>query len=445
MNLSPYVLVVDDEQNARDGMVKILESFGYVAASASSGTEALRHIQEDRPDLVITDLRMPEMDGLELLQELKSNFPNLPVIVLTAFGTVENAVKAMHLGAYHYLIKPVNFDELKLVVQKALKQIELEQENKDLKKTLNDYVFPTPIIGKSQKMKELLMTAEKVAKTSSTVLIQGESGTGKELIAHHIHDKSERSNKPFIPFHCAAITETLLASELFGHEKGAFTGASERKVGRFERAHEGTLFLDEISEISKDAQVKLLRVLQEDEIERVGGTKIIKVDVRLISATNKNLADWVKQGNFREDLFYRLNVILLEVPPLRERQEDIPLLVEYFLKEYAESSNKPISKLAPEALKILTEYEWPGNIRELKNVIERMVVLSSGPNLSTNDLPKDLLGGGLLDADTNIKGAEKELIVQKLHRMKGNKSRAAKELGISRRTLYRKLEEYNIK
>lgn len=449
MNLLPTFLIVDDEKNAREGMVQLLDSFGYAAIEASSGKEALRIVKEEKPDVVITDLRMPEMDGLELLTKLKSSAPSLPVIVLTAFGTVENAVKAMHLGAFHYLIKPVNIDELKVVTKRALNQLDLEEENKDLKAALKERAFPSPIVGRSQKMKEVLEMVEKVAKTNSTVLIEGESGTGKELIAHLIHDRSSRSSKPFVPLHCSALTETLLASELFGHEKGAFTGASERKIGRFERAHGGTLFLDEIGEIPAEMQVKLLRVLQEGEIERVGGTKTIKVDVRLISATNKNLSSEVSNGKFREDLFYRINVILIHIPPLRERKDDIPLLVDHFIKEFADTNYKNVKSISKDALAALLAYDWPGNIRELKNIIERMVVLSSQNSLQVQDIPKDILSKTslnetVLDHNVNLQDAEKELIIQKLKRYKGNKSKAAKELGISRRTLYRKLDEYGI-
>jgi len=449
MNLSPTVLVVDDEKNGREGMVQMLDSMGYLAHGAASGKEALKMVVDDRPDVVITDLRMPEMDGLTLLTELKKKCSGMPIIVLTAFGSVETAVKAMHMGAFHYLVKPVNWDEMKIVLKKALNQLHLEEENKELKETLKERTFPSPIIGRSKKMQEVLKMSEQVAKTSSTILIQGESGTGKELIAHLIHDLSPRKEKPFVALHCAALTETLLASELFGHERGAFTGATERKVGRFERAHGGTLFLDEIGEIPKEMQVKLLRVLQEGEFERVGGTKTIKVDVRLISATNKNLSDEVKKGNFREDLYYRINVILVEMPVLRDRAEDIPLLVDHFIKEFARTNNKKITGIDKPTLETLKSYPWPGNIRELKNVIERMVVLSSQETLQLQDVPQDILKQGgqtsnILPVNLNLKDAEKELILQKLARNNGNKSKAAKELGISRRTLYRKLDEYKI-
>ena len=443
MNLLPLILVVDDEKNAREGMVALLDSFGYSVLAADSGKSALKIVKEEKPDVVITDLRMPEMDGLELLSNLKKINEHLPVIVLTAFGTVDNAVKAMHLGAYHYLVKPVNVDELKVVIKKALHQIDLETENKELRESI---ASSSKIIGKSKKMKDVLDMARKVAKTNSTVLIQGESGTGKELVAKLLHDLSPRRNKPFVALHCAALTETLLASELFGHEKGAFTGANERKIGRFEKAHTGTLFLDEIGEIPAEMQVKLLRVIQEGEFERVGGTKTIKVDVRLISATNKDLKSEMAKGRFREDLYYRLNVILIDVPPLRERKEDVPLLIQHFIEEFAAANYKNVKSIEQNALEPLIQYDWPGNIRELRNIIERMVVMSSHQVLTLDDVPKDIAGNSaaVLSQDINIRDAEKELILQKLDRYKGNKSKAAKELGISRRTLYRKLEEYGI-
>lgn len=446
------ILIVDDEPNTREGLGKFLESLGYDIHLAGSAKEALDQIKKENPNVIVSDIRMPEMDGITLLHKVKEVAPRSSVILLTAYGSVENAVQAMKAGAFHYLTKPVNLDELEFVIKKALSSQNLERENIELKKELVQERYESEtIIGPSSEMKKVLELARQVAQSESAVLIQGETGTGKELVAHLIHHQSSRKNSPFIAVHCAALTETLLASELFGHERGAFTGATERKIGRFERAHTGTLFLDEVADIPESMQVKLLRVLQEGEFERVGGTKTLKVDVRLIAATNKVLSEEVKQGRFREDLFYRINVILLEIPPLRNRKEDIKPLVDYYLKHFARVNNKKIDGISKEAFEALKDYSWPGNIRELRNIIERMVVLANGPQLALENVPNDIRSGtsttaiiGESSNEGNLRDMEKELIRKKLQEARGNKSKAAQALGISRRTLYRKIEEYQL-
>lgn len=455
MAIFASILLVEDNKNTLEGMKHFLEGLDYDVLTASGGDEGWKLYQQEKPDLVLTDIRMPGMDGAQLLEKILAKNPNAKVILLTAYGSVEDAVKAMKKGAFYYLTKPVNLEELEFLIKKALASTNLEEENKELKQALFKQRFDQgTIIGDSKAMADVLKTAEKVAQSNAAVLIEGESGTGKELIAHRIHELSARSDRPFLPVHCAALTETLLTSELFGHEKGAFTGATERKVGRFERAHSGTLFLDEIGEIPKEAQVKLLRVLQDGEIERVGGTKSIKVDVRLICATNKNLIQEVKAGNFREDLYYRINVIYLKVPPLRERQDDIPELVDYFIRYYAKENGKKIKGIDAKALQALKGYPWPGNVREVKNIVERMVVLSNVERLGWEQLPEDIRqpGGGasLLKqgsdalASGNLNDVEREMIRRVLNDSAGNKSLAAKKLGISRRTLYRKITEYQL-
>lgn len=448
----PCVLVVDDEKNTRDGLSQFLESRDFEVSTAEGGEEALRQIEKEKPDIVLADLRMSGMDGMSLLEKIKAKYPEISVILLTAYGTVDNAVKAMKVGAFYYLTKPVNLEELEFLIKKALTQQSLREENRELRRDLFRERFEEgTILANSDKMKKVLETVSRVAPTRSTVLVQGESGTGKELLAHRIHQLSPRRNETFLAVHCAALTETLLASEIFGHEKGSFTGANERKPGRFELANGGTLFLDEVAEIPPQMQVKLLRVLQEGEFERVGGTKTIRVDVRLICATNKDLAQEVQKGRFREDLFYRINVILIKVPPLRERREDIRPLIEYFVRSLARLNGKAIEALDPEVYERLEAYPWPGNVRELKNVVERMVVLSQGRKLTPANLPEDLRPAeGSRDVSesqshgSNLQEMEKELIRVKLQECRGNKSLAAKKLGISRRTLYRKIEEYQI-
>jgi len=460
MSLHATLLLVDDDKNTREGLHTYLEGLGFDVIAAENAEKGLELYQQEKPDLVLSDIRMPGMQGTALLDKIKAIDAQAKVILLTAYGSVEDAVKAMKNGAFYYLTKPVNLEELEFLVNKALTSRHLEVENQELKQALfKEKFYAGDIIYQSPKMKEILKTVDKVAQSNATVLIEGESGTGKELIAHRIHQLSTRKNFAFIPVHCASLTETLLASELFGHEKGAFTGAVERKIGRFERAHQGTLFLDEIGEISKETQVKLLRVLQDGVVERVGSTKSMKVDVRLVLATNKHLLDEVRKGNFREDLYYRINVIFLTIPPLRERKEDIPLLVSYFIKQYAEANGRAPQEITDEALKALVQYDWPGNVREVKNIVERMIVLSSGPQLTLDNIPDDILhgrgsssvrqgapGGSAEGSEPvgRIDHMERGLIEKTLTEAGGNKSKAAQMLGISRRTLYRKIDEYKL-
>ena len=453
-NLFNTILIVDDEKNTREGLKRYLEEKDYDVFLTDNGTDALKMVADENPDLLLIDLKMPKMDGMTLLRELKAKYPNVTAIMMTAYGTVETAVQAMQAGAFHYITKPINLDELDLMLKKAFREHALEEENKNLRSELTKERYESgTIIGKSKKITNLLQIAEQVAQSSATVLIQGESGTGKELLAHAIHDHSARRSKSFITVHCAALTESLLTSELFGHERGAFTGAAERKIGRFELAHEGTLFLDEIGEISETTQIKLLRFLQAGEFERVGSSKTLRVNVRLICATNKDLFTQVRAGKFREDLYYRINVILLKVPPLRERKEDIPLLADHFLKYLGKINNKEFKSISPQAMVRLQSYDWPGNIRELRNVIERMVVLSNAPVISIENIPEDLQNFGIskntLDFnvqsnDENLAIIEKSMIAKTIKNYRGNKSLAAKKLGISRRTLYRKLSEYDL-
>ncbi len=451
-HLFSNILIVDDEKNTREGLKRFLEDKGYDVSLAEDGAKALELLKSDRPDIALIDLRMPNMDGLTLLHRTKSVSPNTVAIMLTAYGTVETAVQAMKAGAFHYLMKPVNLEELDLILKKALREHVLVEENRNLRKDLMQEKYEAgKILGKSQKIKELLQIAHQVAQSSATVLIQGESGTGKELLAHAIHEESPRKNKSFVTVHCASLTETLLTSEIFGHERGAFTGAVERKIGRFEMAEGGTLFLDEIGEISETTQVKLLRFLQSGELERVGSSKTIRVNVRLICATNKDLQAEVRSGKFREDLYYRINVILLKTPPLRERPDDIPVLAEHFLNYFSKINGKPITSITPQAMTRLRTYDWPGNIRELKNIMERMVVLAKGKVIDLENIPEDLQSRNLTDDgefhhpnEIDLSVIEKSTIMKALKSLSGNKSSAAKKLGISRRTLYRKLEEYKI-
>lgn len=453
MSIGSSILIVDDERNTREGLKHFLSGLDYDVSVAESGKEAIATIRKERPELVLTDLKMPEMDGITLLHEIKRIKPDTMVIVLTAYGTVETAVQAMKAGAFYYLMKPINFDELELTLKKAFSQRSLEHENVQLREELiRERHEAGQIIGQSKAIQKVITLCKQIAQSDSAVLIQGESGTGKELFAHLIHSESPRARQPFVTVHMSALTETLLASELFGHERGAFTGATERKIGRFERAHGGTLFLDEVAEIPESMQVKLLRVLQSGEFERVGSTKTIRSDVRLICATNKNLKEQVEAGKFREDLFYRINVILLEIPPLRERPEDIPLLVKHYLNFFSARNHKKIDTVSPEALQILAKYRWPGNVRELKNIIERLVVLSQAHVIDAENIPEDVKGNKELITKSSAIGKtvntlqemEEEMIRKTLLDVGKNKSLVAKKLGISRRTLYRKMDEYKI-
>ncbi len=449
------ILIVDDERNIRDGMKWALEGKDkeYEVYTAGNVDDALELVRKNNVELIITDLKMPGASGMDLLRKIKSETPEVEVVVLTGYGTIESAVEAMKLGAADYLLKPINIDELNLVVARALQHKTLRQENITLRQALDEKFGFEKIIGQSPAMERVFRQIQMVAPTKSTVLIQGESGTGKELIAGAIHYNSPRKDKPFIKVNCGALTPTLLESELFGHEKGAFTDAYREKPGRFELANGGTLFLDEISETTPEFQVKLLRVIELQEFERVGGTRTIKVDVRIITATNKNLKDLVQQGKFREDLFYRLNVIQIIVPPLRERREDIPLLVNAFIKEFAAQNNKPALSISPKAMAALQNYSWPGNVRQLRNVIEAAVIMCNTNEIKLYHLPEEirLAEESALEEDairlkigTPLSEMEKEVIKATLKKVNGNKAQAARLLGIGRKTLYRKMAEYRI-
>jgi two-component system NtrC family response regulator len=449
------ILIVDDEKNYLVILEALLAPEGYEIITEDNALNALRLIRETDLDLVITDMKMPGMDGMKLLEEAKRIDSELPVIMMTAYGTIEMAVEAMKKKAYDYITKPFRNEELKLTVRKSLELYRLKKENRLLSEALSDRYKCGNIIGKSEPMLKIYDMIWKVAQSRASVMIIGPSGTGKELIAKAIHFSSPRKNKPFISINCGALTETLLESELFGHEKGAFTGAVAMKKGRFELADSGTLFLDEVGEMSPSLQVKLLRVLQEMEFERVGGTKTINVDVRILAASNRNLKEDVDQGRFREDLFYRLNVVQIEVPPLKERIEDIPLLVGHFIEKYRPSEGGKI-ELSPEIWKVLYSYSWPGNIRELENIIERALVMSPDETITIEDLPDHLMekkeekieldkivpvNMPLVDALEQI---EEKLIVRALSSSNNVQSKAAEMLGISRRVIHYKMKKHGM-
>lgn len=444
------ILIADDEVNILSGLEIAFTEEGWNVLCASDGLDAWEKINKNDVDLVITDLKMPKMDGYELLKKISSSYPRLPVIVLTGHGTIETAVETMRDGAVDFFTKPVDLDKLLLVVKKTILNSELKEQNRKLTEEIDKLKKRqqySSIIGKSSKVSQLMEIINQVAPTKASVLITGESGTGKELVSDAIYSLSSRVGKPFVKVHCAALSESLLESELFGHEKGAFTGAAKEKKGRFELADGGTIFLDEIGEINAQTQIKLLRVLQEKEFERVGGEKTIKVDVRVICATNRNLEDEVRKGNFREDLYYRLNVVHISVPPLRERKEDIDMLALSFLKEFNEEDGKKIEGFTKAARKALFSYSWPGNVRELKNTIESAVVLAKGNMIDTDDLPSSILDEGkkeelVITLPVTMEEVEKKVIYSTIDYFEGNKSKAADELKIGRKTLYRKLEEF---
>lgn len=446
---SGKILVVDDDQEMRALLSDELQERGYCVAAVANGREALKKLGEEEYAVVLTDLRMQGMQGLELLNEVKQGYPGTNVIIMTAFGSVESAIEAMKHGAYDYVTKPIKNEEMALVVEKAVRDALLRREVQQLRRAVReDYSFHQ-ILGKSKPMREVFDLIRRVADSQTNVLITGESGTGKELAAKAIHFNSDRRSGPFVPVNCAAIPEMLLESELFGHMKGAFTDAKGDKRGLFEEAHGGTLFLDEISELPVMLQAKLLRAIQEKEIRRVGSTKSVAVDTRIIAATNLALADEVKAKRFREDLYYRLNVIEIRMPPLRERREDILLLVDAFLKKCAEASRKAVKGIAESALALLMDYPWPGNVRELENVIERAVTLTRGEKVTPEDLPPAIHGSrgdrkvidDAADRTLPLDEVEKEYILRILDKTGGNKYQAAQILGIDRKTLYRKLGE----
>ncbi|HXG32620.1 MAG TPA: sigma-54 dependent transcriptional regulator [Bryobacteraceae bacterium] len=438
------ILIVDDELVVRDSLGRWFESEGYEVGLAPSGRDALAAIQEKPYDLALVDIKMPGMDGMELQQRLAQADPDLIIVIMTGYASVETAVQALKRGAYDYITKPIDPDELVHLVSKALEHKRATRELARLRENLQEIYPATELIGKSPPMKRVAELIEMVAPTDTTVLITGESGTGKELVARAIHAMSPRRYMPMVVIHCGALTETLLESELFGHERGAFTGAQYRKKGKFEVADGGTVFLDEISDISLKTQTDLLRVLQEKEIVRVGGTQPIKVDFRCIAATNKNLEDLVKAGTFRPDLYYRLNVFTIQLPPLRERREDIPLLAEHFLKKYATAMNRPVPRLTPEAVDLLLTYDWPGNVRELENAIERALVISRGAEIQPAHFPFQLQPHPAGNGPT-LEDVERAHIERVVRQCDGNLSRAARILGIDRSTLYSKLRRYGLK
>jgi|YNPMSStandDraft_2_1061718.scaffolds.fasta_scaffold00178_9 DNA-binding NtrC family response regulator len=443
----PVVLVIDDEKNIREALKQALKMEGYLVITAENGEEGLEKLKTFSPDAVILDLKMPKVSGMEFLKQMPSK--ETPVIILTGHGGVEEAVETMRLGAYDFMVKPPDLEKLTLVLSRALEEKKRKERQETLETLLDERYRFENIIGVSRAFQEVLQQVKQVAATDATVLLTGESGTGKEVIANTIHLNSPRRQGPLIKVHCAALPETLLESELFGYEKGAFTGATSRRKGRFELADGGTLFLDEIGEISPLVQVKLLRVLQEQRFERIGGEETITVNVRIIAATNKNLKAMVENGSFREDLYYRLNVVHIELPPLRERREDIPLLANHFLKLYTQRHQRPIEGIHPKAMRLLESYPWPGNIRELQHTIEKLVIFVQHPIIEEEDLPQNITQQHSNDQITlpigiTLEEAEKRLIFATLDATNGNKSKTARILGIGRKTLLRKLESYGI-
>jgi DNA-binding NtrC family response regulator len=448
MSRSGRILVVDDEVNARTALAELLRDEGFEVETAADAFKALGKYEAFAPHIVVTDLKMPGMDGIELVKKLRGMEDPPAVVVMTAFGAVASAVDAMRAGAAEYLTKPINFDELLVVIDRVMEHLELRRETRQLRARVRDRVAPSNIVGTSPPMQRVFEVVDQVAPSKATVLITGESGTGKELVANAIHARSPRANGPFVKLHCAALAETLLESELFGHERGSFTGAMTRKDGRFSIADGGTLFLDEIGEISPSIQVKLLRFLQEHEFERVGGTQTIKVDVRIIAATNKNLAEEVKAGRFREDLYYRLNVVTIDMPPLRDRKSDVPALSKFFLDRYAKENAKTVEGFQPATLELLMSYDWPGNVRELENAIERAVVLATSPQLEPRHLPPNVRPTATPAGMPPIPGAtladiERYAILETLKATGGSTSKAAEMLGISVRTIQYRLHDYN--
>ena len=456
MTKKSTVLVVDDDSAHRTMLRTLIGGWGYAVSDADDGSTAVEKIKETAFDLVLMDVRMVRVSGLEALEDIKALNPAIPVIIMTAYSSVETAVKALKQGAHDYLTKPLDFDKLRLTIERAMEHTRLKEENRLLRQTLGRQFDSQNIIGKSPAMLKLLETVAQVAASEATVLISGDSGSGKELIAGAIHFNSLRKDGPFVKINCAAITETLLESELFGHEKGAFTGADRRKDGRFSQAHGGTLLLDEVSEMPLTMQVKLLRALQEREFNRVGGEDTIQVDVRVIAATNKNLKTQIDKDEFRKDLYYRLNVVELEVPPLSHRKEDIPLLAQHFLETFAARNRKEIKGFTPGAMDNLIRYDWPGNVRELMNAIERGVVLARTNYLDVSDFSfmqnatlqddQDSADSVALSmkGDLPLEEVEKAAILKTLEAAGGNKSEAARRLGITRKTLHKKLKAYGV-
>jgi DNA-binding NtrC family response regulator len=452
--LKPTILVVDDELGIREAFVFLLED-EYNVLTSENGEETLKLVREKDINLVILDIILPGIDGVEVLRRIKKMDEDIGVVMLTATKTVKTAVEAMKLGAYDYITKPFDIEEIKAVIKKALKNKALSREVSYLRSEVEKELNFESIVGNTPPMKKVYKTVEEVSKSDATVLIYGQSGTGKELIARAIHRSSPRRNKPFIPVNCAAIPPELLESELFGHEKGAFTGAIERRLGKFELANEGTIFFDEVGNLKIELQAKLLRVLEEREIERVGGVKRIRIDVRIISATNIDLKKAVEEGGFRGDLYYRLNVVPLELPPLKERKEDIPLLVNYFFKKFNQKFRKEVKEISPKTLNFLCRYSWPGNVRELENVVERLVALAKKGKIAPRELPLDILMSESISPDSlreegiSLKQGrtqfEKEFIEKVLEKTGWNQTKTAEILGVHRNTLVLKIESLGIK
>lgn len=437
------ILVIDDEQNIRKMLTRVLSSEGFIVKEAINGLEALKRLEEANYSLALLDLKMPGLNGIETLRKIREYDLNLPVIMMSAYGSITEAVEAMKLGALDYLIKPFDIEELKIIVERTIKQYELKVENIYYREEEEKRFNFEEIIGKSKSINRVLEMLKNVSSTPATVLITGESGTGKELIARAIHKNSLRKNGPFVVVNCVAFSPNLLESELFGHEKGSFTGAVARRIGRFEMANGGTIFLDEIGEMDLSIQTKLLRVLQEKEFERVGSSRSIKVDVRILSATNKDLKKEVEKRRFREDLFYRINVFNIDVPPLRERKEDIPLIVEHFIGKYNKILNKKVKKVSTKALELMLDYNYPGNIRELENIIERSMIMAKDEIIDETYF-SFINNEGYLEKKGSLKEAEKELIIKYLIQNKGNRTKTAELLGISRRSLLDKIKKYQL-
>lgn len=443
------IIIADDEKNTREGLRWALERKDRVIELAADGEEALQLIRSEKIEILITDLKMPRLDGMQLLEHVKKESPDTHVVMLTGHGTVESAVEAMKAGAYDYLIKPINIDELNLVVERILEGKALREENEQLRQQVEQRFGLDNIVGRGEAMARVFSLVKTVAPSRANVLVYGESGTGKELIANAIHQNSPRKRKPFVKVNCGALPLTLLESELFGYEKGAFTGAVRTKPGRFEMADGGTILLDEIGETGPEFQVRLLRVLQEGTFERVGGTETLHSDVRVIAASNKRLDDLVAEGKFREDLYYRLKVVSIDLPPLRDRRDDIPLLVEHFLEEFASYYEKPRARISNRAMSLLQNYAWPGNVRQLKNVIEGTVVMTSG-EIRPDDLPEEIrsdasnVNSVSISAESTLRDAERALIHAALIHYGGNRAQTARSLGLGRKTLYRKMEEFGL-
>ena len=450
-----HILLIDDEPAQITSIKSFLKRRNYTVSSTNSGPDGINIVKDGNIDLVFTDYRMPEMNGLEVVQSIKEINPELPVVVITAFSDIKDAVQVMKDGAFDYLSKPIQLDELEILVKKAQERNDLISENKLLKEQLVGKFKFDSIVTKSPKMEKILSITGRVAKSNSTVLVRGETGTGKELIAQALHFGSDRKNKPLITVNCAALSENLLESELFGHEKGSFTGASAQRIGRFEQADGGTLFIDEIGDISLQTQVKLLRALQFGEFERIGGTKTLKVDVRVITATNRNLEEMIENGLFRQDLYYRINVIAINLPALRERKDDIPLLIKHFIDKFSKETSKDVRNISKEAHNQLMHYHFPGNIRELENIIESAVVMSRGEIITINDFTPDVLSSSESTAlnphnfknsyDEKLEAFETTMINDALELKDGNQSQAAKILGITERHLRSRMQKYNIK